>query len=94
MGDETGGTAVAADPDELRRALTNLLDNAGTATPTGGEVGVRASLDRRRVIVSVTDSGPGVPEPERARIFDRFVRGDDARAGNPADAGVSPVRSG
>jgi len=90
--DQTDGTTVVGDPDELRRALTNLLDNAGTATPAGGAVGVRASLDAGRVIVSVQDSGPGVPESERARIFDRFVRGDDARSSDGSGLGLRIAR--
>jgi len=91
--DQTDGTTVVGDPDELRRALTNLLDNAGTATPAGGAVGVRASLDAGRVIVSVQDSGPGVPESERARIFDRFVRGDDARSSDGSGLGLPIART-
>jgi len=91
--DGAGGSTVAGHPDDLRRALTNLLDNAGTATPPGGVVDVRASVDAGRVIVAVSDSGPGVPESERARIFDRFVRGDDARSSDGSGLGLPIART-
>lgn len=93
VGDETGGITVTGIADECRRALTNLIDNAGTATPSGGVVGVHASLDAGRLVVAVIDSGPGVPEFERARIFDRFVRGDDARIGDGSGLGLTIARS-
>lgn len=83
--DGAGGTTVAGDPDELRRALTNVLDNAGAATPADGVVGVHTYVEAGRVTVAVSDSGPGVPESDRARIFDRFVRGDDARRATVPD---------
>lgn len=92
VGDETGGITVTGIADECRRALTNLIDNAGTATPSGGVVGVHASLDAGRLVVAVIDSGPGVPEFERARIFDRFVRGDDARIGAGSGLGLTIAR--
>ncbi|MCA0374193.1 MAG: HAMP domain-containing protein [Gemmatimonadetes bacterium] len=59
----------------LRRVVMNLLDNAIKYTPRGGTV--QASVEPRSgggAIVRVTDSGPGIPEPHQARIFERFYR--------------------
>lgn len=68
---------VVADADALRRLLGNLLDNAVRYTPAGGRVDVVVALEAdtpSRAIVSVTDTGPGIPAGERDRVFDRFHR--------------------
>ncbi|MBN1890092.1 MAG: cyclic nucleotide-binding domain-containing protein [Thermoflexales bacterium] len=75
---------VRADRDRLDRVLSNLLDNAVKHTPKGGKVVVAAEPGKGEVLVSVIDSGPGIPEAERERIFERFaqVAGDkQARRG-------------
>lgn len=59
-------------PDLLEKALENLLDNALHFTPAGGTVRVTLRLDGKALEISVADSGPGVPETERERIFSRF----------------------
>ncbi len=78
---------VTADPGRLAQVLANLLDNARRHTPDGGEITVAVTVDDRAVDgggrparVRVSDTGPGVPEQDRERIFDRLVRLDDARA--------------
>jgi signal transduction histidine kinase len=76
----------------VAQALANLLDNAVKYTPAGGAVMLRA---RRRssgeVEFSVTDTGPGVPEAERARITQRFVRLENSRNQPGAGLGLSLV---
>ena len=57
---------------ELNQIWSNLVDNALDAIPDGGRVDVRATLDRRQVVVRVVDDGPGIPEHIRSRIFDPF----------------------
>ena len=62
----------------LRELLRNLVDNALRYTPPGGHVTVRVENAAERVVISVSDSGPGIPANERAQIFERFYRGDGA----------------
>ena len=68
---------VAGDADALRRLLGNLLDNAVRYTPAGGRVDVAVGREAgapSRVVVTVTDTGPGIPPDERERVFVRFHR--------------------
>jgi two-component system sensor histidine kinase QseC len=65
------GSSVA-----LSMMIRNLVDNAIRYTPEGGAVQVETSTEDGHAQVSVTDNGPGVPEEERARVFDRFYRGN------------------
>ncbi|MGZ8253966.1 MAG: ATP-binding protein [Burkholderiaceae bacterium] len=67
--------------DALRILLANLIDNALRYTPTGGSVLVRVWADSDAACLEVTDTGPGIPEEERERVFDRFYRGRNAPAG-------------
>lgn len=75
------GATVAAPPEWLDRLLGVLLDNACKYSPAGGSVGVRVSVEDGRVGLAVEDAGPGIPEEERARIFDRFHRAVDGGPG-------------
>ena len=63
-----------ADPDRLRAALANLVDNAVSATPAGVAVDVETSVEGDRVRIAVTDEGPGVAVEQRERIFEPYVR--------------------
>jgi two-component system, OmpR family, sensor histidine kinase BaeS len=74
--------AVAlADPDRLRTALQNLLDNAVKFTPAGGHVEVGVRSESGRALLWVADDGPGIPAADRPRVFERFYR-----AGATSDA--------
>ncbi|WP_295697661.1 ATP-binding protein [Lapillicoccus sp.] len=64
---------IEVDKRQLSRSLVNLLDNADRHA--GGVTAVMVRRVRDRVRILVEDNGPGVPEPERERIFERFVRG-------------------
>jgi signal transduction histidine kinase len=77
--------APHGDAAALRRALINLLDNALKHTPAGGRVGCTARpLGADRWCIEVTDSGPGIPAHERARIFEAFYRiGHELRRTTP-----------
>ena len=58
----------------LSEMLNNLIDNALRYTPTGGKVTVRVLRDKNSVNLEVEDTGPGIPEAERERVFERFYR--------------------
>jgi signal transduction histidine kinase len=72
---------ITASAEWLDRLLGVLIDNACKYSPDGGSVAVSVASERGRIVLSVDDSGPGIPEAERPRIFDRFHRATDARSG-------------
>jgi NtrC-family two-component system sensor histidine kinase KinB len=65
---------IMADGEKIKRVITNLLDNAVKFTPSGGYVSISANEDQGYVVVRVEDSGPGIPEEYRDKIFDRFFQ--------------------
>lgn len=73
---------VNAPPDWLDRLVGILLDNACRYSPDGGSVFVHVAGEGRRVRLTVDDSGPGIPEGERGRVFDRFHRATDQPGGS------------
>ncbi|MDX3314956.1 ATP-binding protein [Streptomyces sp. NPDC054884] len=87
-GGAAGGPSllVAGSRGQLGRVLANLLDNA--QRHARAEVSVRVRRSGDRVVVEVADDGDGVPEADRERIFERFVRLDDARSRDDGGAGL------
>lgn len=71
---------VHADIGLIERVISNLVDNALRHTPAGGRVVVAPSLEAERVVVRVSDTGSGIAERDRPRIFERFYRDDEARS--------------
>ena len=75
---------VLGDPERLSQVLTNLLDNAVKYTPANGSIQVAGQIagdpPQRLVELSVTDTGLGIPEADRPRVFERFYRVDKARS--------------
>jgi signal transduction histidine kinase len=70
-----GAAVVLGDPDELKAAVWNLIDNAVKYSPAGVNIQVGLEeLDRDRIAVRVTDQGIGISPPELKRIFRRFYR--------------------
>ncbi|MBV8067673.1 MAG: HAMP domain-containing histidine kinase [Candidatus Eremiobacteraeota bacterium] len=67
--------STRGDPHELRRAIVNLVANALDATPRGGHVAVRCSTPDQSMAIAVEDDGYGVPEQQRAGLFQRFGGG-------------------
>ena len=66
------GLIVAGTESRLSQVFLNVISNAASFSPPGGEIRVRAVLDGRAVLVSVEDDGPGIPEDKLTAIFDRF----------------------
>ena len=75
-------TTVRGDPDALERILRNLIDNALAAIEPTGRIDVHLRRRNGYVQALVADDGPGVPEEQRQRIFERFVRLDPGRPGH------------
>ena len=71
---EEGAAWIEGDAFGVRDMLGNLLDNAIRYTQRGGQVTVRVTGSTRSVELSVEDNGPGIPESERERVFERFYR--------------------
>ncbi|MFJ1544253.1 ATP-binding protein [Streptomyces sp. NPDC088246] len=83
---DSGAFEVAGSRGQLARVIGNLLDNAERHAERTVAVSLRA--ERGCVVVAVTDDGTGVPPDERERIFERFVRLDDARTRDEGGAGL------
>jgi len=78
--DAAGDCHVLATRDEIHQVIYNLVDNAVKYTPAGGFAQVSLSLDGAEVVLTVSDNGPGIPEADLPRIFERFYRVDKARS--------------
>lgn len=81
-----GSAEVAGSRGQLARVLGNLLDNA--QRHAAGEIRAAVRREGGQVVLAVSDDGAGVPEAERERIFERFVRLDDARSRDDGGAGL------
>jgi Signal transduction histidine kinase len=88
-----GAVPVLGDATRLRQAIANLVDNAVKYTPAGGAVSVRAGADGADAVVTVSDTGPGVPVAEQARVWERLYRGDWSRSERGLGLGLSMVRA-
>lgn len=81
------------DPEMLRQAVTNLIDNAVKFSPPGGEVRLSAAGGPAGVEISVADQGPGIPPEDRARATERFFRGEAARNTPGSGLGLALVQA-
>jgi signal transduction histidine kinase len=79
---------IDADADALRQVLTNLFDNALRYTPRGGKVACRLRRADGGSIVSVVDSGSGIPREHLTRVFERFYRADPSRSRDEGGTGL------
>ena len=76
------------DPDRVDQVIANLLENAVRHSPDGGRVSVVATPAGDSVQIEVIDQGPGIPATERARVFERFYRTDEARSAEEGGTGL------
>ncbi len=99
---EEGGISFAAqidsrlimkgEPQLITQAMVNLIENSLKYTPRGGRIEVRAlEIGRGRIELSVSDDGPGVPEEDRDRVVERFVRLESSRSTSGSGLGLSLV---
>lgn len=86
------GTYALADSEMIGRALANLLHNAYKFTPPKGQIRVDARTEGDNVVVSVADTGPGIPHEELTRVFERFYKVDRARGQAGTGLGLAIAR--
>jgi two-component system phosphate regulon sensor histidine kinase PhoR len=79
---------VRGDPAKLHDALRNLVSNAITYSPERSTVLITAERTNGRVAIAVADEGPGIPEEDLSRVFERFYRVDKSRARDPGGTGL------
>ena len=84
---------VFADPQRLRQALVNLLDNALKYTPRGGTVTIFSETRPDTVVLGVRDTGPGIEPDEITRIWERLYRGDKSRSERGLGLGLALVKA-
>jgi signal transduction histidine kinase len=85
---DPGLPEISIDPGRMTQVLTNIIDNAVRFTPQNGKIILSARLVIGQVEISVQDSGPGVPEGDLERIFDRLYRGDASRQHDESGSGL------
>jgi len=79
---------VLADADALKQVFVNLLDNAVKFNKPGGKVILRAGRQKGHAVISVEDTGCGIPEAMQERVFERFFRADPARSRDLGGTGL------
>jgi len=80
---------VPADKDRVRQVIANLVHNAIKFTPAGGRITIASRALEDSVVVDVADTGIGIPREDLARVFERFYKGDKARAGEGTGMGLA-----
>jgi len=85
---EPAATIIETDPTKIHDALRNLLENAVNYSTEGGQIELGARVEGGRVLLTVSDGGPGIPEADLSRVFERFYRVDKSRARDPGGTGL------
>ncbi|MCL5962060.1 MAG: ATP-binding protein [Chloroflexi bacterium] len=81
------------DRRRLHQILSNLLTNASKYTPESGRISMSVSLEETAVIVDVSDTGPGIPESELDKVFERFYRTESGKQASGTGLGLSIAKS-
>ncbi|HML23480.1 MAG TPA: ATP-binding protein [Aggregatilinea sp.] len=79
---------ICGDGTRLRQVVDNLVSNAIKYSPKGGKIVIKGTFDDKHVQVSVRDEGPGLPEEELSRVFERFYRVNNALTNNAQGTGL------
>ncbi len=85
---DPGAEMIEADATKMHDALRNLMENAVNYSPEGGRIELGARVVDGRVLLTVADHGPGVPEADLERVFERFYRVDKSRTRDPGGTGL------
>jgi signal transduction histidine kinase len=85
---EPAPARVLADPDRLQQALRIVLDNAAKYSEPGGTVAVAIASRRDRIVIAVSDTGPGIPPEHLPHVFERFYRVDASRSRGQGGIGL------
>ena len=85
---EPAAATIEADPTKMHDALRNLIENAVNYSGEGARIELGARVQNDRVLLSVGDFGPGVPEADLGRVFERFYRVDQSRTRDPGGTGL------
>jgi signal transduction histidine kinase len=88
-----GSAELIGDPIRIGQAVSNLLDNALKYAPEGGRVRIATSCEPEVVTLTVSDTGPGVPETEREAVWRRLFRGEASRSQRGLGLGLTLVRA-
>ncbi|MBU1253235.1 MAG: HAMP domain-containing protein, partial [Alphaproteobacteria bacterium] len=90
-----GSYGVMGEPARLERVIENLLDNAVSFSPPEGAIAIDLEARDGRILLAVSDEGPGVPEERREQIFERFhsLRPDAEDFGNHSGLGLAIARA-
>lgn len=86
--EDTAAQPMMLDYDKIWEAVYNITDNAIKYSPEGGFVKVHLVFEDKRAVIQIEDNGPGIPEEEKDRIFERFYRLDDSRARDTGGTGL------
>ena len=82
-------TMVRGDEDKISRVLQNLLSNAVKFSPENGVIEVETTLlDKKKVLISVKDEGPGISQEDQKYVFDRFFKSDTTRTEDKVGSGI------
>ncbi|HWA69430.1 MAG TPA: ATP-binding protein [Rhizomicrobium sp.] len=87
----SGALTIEGNRSLIAQALANLVDNAIKYTPEGGDVRIQTEIGENGIDLSVSDSGPGIPAEDRARVVERFVRLEASRNSPGTGLGLSLV---
>jgi PAS domain S-box-containing protein len=82
------GRRLSGDSRKLKQVVFNLLSNSAKFTPDGGRIEVSAALGQGEVVVSVTDTGIGIPQEEQGKVFESFFQGKGGRQAKTAGTGL------
>jgi len=91
--DISSGLTVWGDRELLTQMIANVIENAMKHSPTGASIGLVTSELPSTIAVGVSDSGPGIPAEERARVFQRFYRLERSRSTPGSGLGLSLVEA-
>jgi two-component system OmpR family sensor kinase len=79
---------ITGDPGRLRQVIDNLIANVRTHTPPGTSTEIELSTSGEAAVITVTDNGPGMPQEQAARAFERFYRADPSRSRASGGSGL------